>query len=68
LPFDYDPKTRTYSLRISIGDKEPLSFEDMRVAVHRAIGGTTGQLVRLIAEKRDIEFTDTLFWVEEGWW
>jgi len=67
MKFEFDPKTRTYSLSITIGDKEPLSPEDMRTALHRAVSGATGQLVRQIEKDREAELTEILFWFEEGW-
>jgi hypothetical protein len=67
MKFEYDPKTKTYLCQIVIGDKEPLSPEKMRTAMRRAIGGATGQLVKKLATIKDREFTDMLFWFEEGW-
>lgn len=62
----YDPENETYSCRISIGDKEPLSFKDMKSAMNRAVLGVLGRWVKEEGERRDRELTDILFWFEEG--
>lgn len=59
----YDSKTKTYSARITIGEKEPLSPDDMRKAISKSIGGVLG---RWRKEKLKQEI-DILFWFEEGW-
>ena len=62
----YDPETETYSCRISIGDKEPLSFKDMQKAMNRAVLGILGRWVKEEGKRQDKELTDVLFWFEEG--
>lgn len=62
----FDPETRTYSCRIEIGQKEPLSPKAMKGAMNRAILGVVGRWVKEEGKRRDEELTDILFWFEEG--
>ena len=67
MSFDYDPETKTYSCRISIGNKEPIPFKDLRGVLNRVILGVTGNLIKKeIIPRKERELTDILFWFEEG--
>lgn len=64
---EWDPKTRTYTARISIGEKDPLPITKLKGALSRAMLGATGRLIKELERKAERELTDLLFWVEEGW-
>ena len=66
MSIEFDPETKTYSCRISIGHKEPIPFEKMRGALKRAIGGTLGRWQQQKIAQDWKELTDLLFWFEEG--
>lgn len=70
-PVTFDRETKTYSCRIVIGDKDPLSPKNMKVAMNRAISGIMGrwrqEQIRQLKLDLLNEVTDTLFWFEEGW-
>lgn len=66
MNFEYDKQTRTYSLRMTIGEKL-IPANNLKAALSRAILGTTAQLVRReIIPRQHRELTDLLFWFEEG--
>jgi len=67
MRFDYDEKTKTYSTRISIGDKAPIPARALKGAMSRAILGVTGCLLKEeIIPRKERALTDLLFWFEEG--
>jgi len=62
MKITYDPQTRTYSTKIVIGDKGPLSPRRLKSGLKRAIPA----VISIWCRERDMKLTDLLFWFEEG--